>query len=45
VTAPQYAEGSAIAKIVCVQNHYNLAHRGDDDLIDLLAAQSVAYGV
>jgi pyridoxine 4-dehydrogenase len=43
VTAAQYDEGSAMTKIVCVQNHYNLAHRGDDDLIDHLAAQGVAY--
>jgi hypothetical protein len=26
-----------------VQNFYNLAHRGDDDLIDSLAAQGIAY--
>jgi pyridoxine 4-dehydrogenase len=29
--------------IVCVQNFYNLAHRSDDDLIDALAAQGIAY--
>ena len=34
---------AAIAKIVCVQNHYNLAHRQDDSLIDSLATQGVAY--
>jgi pyridoxine 4-dehydrogenase len=28
---------------VCVQNFYNLAHRVDDDLIDSLAAQGIAY--
>ncbi len=28
---------------MCVQNFYNVAHRGDDDLIDSLAAQGVAY--
>ena len=28
-----------IADIVCVQNHYNLAHRDDDALIDELAAR------
>jgi len=27
VTPPQIAEGRRIAPIVCVQNHYNLAHR------------------
>jgi aryl-alcohol dehydrogenase-like predicted oxidoreductase len=26
-----------------VQNFYNLAHRSDDDLIDALAAQGIAY--
>jgi len=29
--------------VVCVQNFYNLAHRDDDDLIDSLAAQGIAY--
>jgi pyridoxine 4-dehydrogenase len=28
---------------VCVQNLYDLAHRGDDTLIDRLAADSIAY--
>lgn len=43
VTAAQVAEAQAISPIVCVQNHYNLVHRQDDDLIDALAAQDVAY--
>ena len=43
VNAEQIAEAQAIAPIVCVQNFYNLAHRGDDDLIDALAAQGIAY--
>lgn len=43
VNAAQFAEGDAIAPIVCVQNHYNLAHRDDDALIDLLAARGIAY--
>ncbi|GAA2136657.1 aldo/keto reductase family oxidoreductase [Glycomyces algeriensis] len=42
-TAQQVAEAQAIAPIVCVQNMYNLAHRYDDDLIDRLAAQGIAY--
>ena len=37
VTASQIAEGRRICDIVCVQNHYNLAHRDDDALIDDLA--------
>ncbi|MFJ6951633.1 aldo/keto reductase family oxidoreductase [Micromonospora aurantiaca (nom. illeg.)] len=43
VTPEQVAEAQTIAPIVCVQNRYNLAHRGDDDLIDELARQGVAY--
>lgn len=43
VSAAQVAEAQAIAQIVCVQNQYNLAHRDDDDLIDALAAQRIAY--
>jgi pyridoxine 4-dehydrogenase len=42
-TAEQVAEARAIAPIVCVQNMYNLAHRHDDDLIDTLAADGIAY--
>src|SRR5580698_3732211 len=43
VTPTQIAEGRRICPIVCVQNHYNLAHRADDDLIDQLARDEVAY--
>jgi pyridoxine 4-dehydrogenase len=43
VTRAQIAEGRRIAGIVCVQNQYNLAHRGDDALIDDLAHDGVAY--
>jgi aryl-alcohol dehydrogenase-like predicted oxidoreductase len=43
VSAEQVAEAQSIAPIVCVQNFYNLAHRVDDDLIDALAAQGIAY--
>jgi pyridoxine 4-dehydrogenase len=43
VTAAQIAEGRRICEIVCVQNHYNLAHRADDALIDELARDGVAY--
>jgi pyridoxine 4-dehydrogenase len=39
----QVTEAQSIAPIVCVQNMYNLAHRDDDQLIDALAAQGVAY--
>lgn len=43
VTAAQIAEGRRICRIVCVQNQYNLAHRGDDALIDDLARDGTAY--
>ena len=43
VTAGQVAEAQSIAPVACVQNHYNLANRGDDDLIGSLAAQGIAY--
>lgn len=32
-----------IAAVVCVQNHYNLVHRVDDQMIDALAADGIAY--
>jgi aryl-alcohol dehydrogenase-like predicted oxidoreductase len=43
VTAAQVAEAQSIAKVVCVQNNYNLAHREDEALIDALARQGIAY--
>jgi pyridoxine 4-dehydrogenase len=43
VSATQIAEAQSIAPIVCVQNFYNLAHRVDDELIDTLEAQGIAY--
>lgn len=43
VTPTQIAEGRRICNIVCVQNHYNLAHRDDDALIDDLAQANIAY--
>ncbi len=43
VTPTQVAEAQRIAKVACVQNHYNLAHRDDDALIDALAQQGIAY--
>jgi pyridoxine 4-dehydrogenase len=42
-TPKQIADGGKIAKIVCVQNLYNLANRADDALIDTLAAEGIAY--
>jgi aryl-alcohol dehydrogenase-like predicted oxidoreductase len=42
-TAEQVAEARTIAPIACVQNMYNLAYRHDDELIDTLAEDSIAY--
>ncbi|AZN99373.1 aldo/keto reductase family oxidoreductase [Mesorhizobium sp. M9A.F.Ca.ET.002.03.1.2] len=42
-TSTQIREARRIAEIVCVQNQYNLAHRGDDNLIDELAREGIAY--
>jgi len=43
VTPRQLAEAQKIAKIVCVQNSFNIAQRDDDAFVDELAAQGVAY--
>jgi aryl-alcohol dehydrogenase-like predicted oxidoreductase len=43
VTPAQIAEGRRIAEVVCVQNHYNIAHRSDDALIDALGRDGIAY--
>jgi len=43
VTPAQIAQGRRICEIVCVQNHYNVAHRTDDALIDALAGGGIAY--
>ena len=41
---PEQVEAArSMTEIVCVQNMYNLAHRSDDDLIDHLAAEGIAY--
>jgi pyridoxine 4-dehydrogenase len=43
VTIQQIAEAQAIAPIVCVQNMYNIAFRQDDELIESLAEDGIAY--
>ena len=43
VTPTQVAQAQRIAKVVCVQNHYNLVHRHDDALIDELGQKGIAY--
>jgi aryl-alcohol dehydrogenase-like predicted oxidoreductase len=43
VTPAQVDEARRMVPIACVQNQYNLVHRGDDALIDALAADGIAY--
>jgi pyridoxine 4-dehydrogenase len=43
VSAKQLAEAQKLTEIVCIQNFYNLAQRGDDEFIDDLAEQGIAY--
>jgi pyridoxine 4-dehydrogenase len=43
VTPRQLEEAQKITRIVCIQNLYNVANRGDDNFIDELARQGVAY--
>ena len=43
VTVQMLAEAQSIARVVCVQNHYNVVHRADDPLVDALAREGIAY--
>jgi pyridoxine 4-dehydrogenase len=43
VSAGQLAEAQSIAPVVCVQNRYNIARRGDDALVDATARQGIAF--
>ncbi len=43
VTTQQLAEAQSIARVVCVQNHYNLVHRDDDPMVDALAREGIPY--
>jgi pyridoxine 4-dehydrogenase len=43
VSAEQLAEAQKVTEIVCIQNFYNVAQRGDDEFIDALAGQGIAY--
>ncbi len=42
-TPAQVRLARSITELACVQNHYNLAHRNDDALVDELAAAGIAY--
>lgn len=43
VTPAQLRAAQKIAPVVCIQNLYNIANRGDDSFLDALAAQGIAY--
>jgi pyridoxine 4-dehydrogenase len=43
VSAQQLTAAQAITEIVCIQNFYNVAQRGDDAFVDDLAKQGIAY--
>jgi pyridoxine 4-dehydrogenase len=43
VTMKQVEEAKRIVPVACVQNMYNLAHRSDDGLIDVLAGEGIPY--
>ena len=43
VTVGQLAEAQHVARVVCVQNQYNLAHRADDPLLDRCAEEGIAF--
>jgi aryl-alcohol dehydrogenase-like predicted oxidoreductase len=43
VSPRQLAEAQKVTEIVCIQNFYNAAQRGDDGFINDLARQGIAY--
>jgi aryl-alcohol dehydrogenase-like predicted oxidoreductase len=43
VTMRQLDEAQRIAPVACVQNHYNLVHRDDDEMIVTLSEMGVPY--
>jgi pyridoxine 4-dehydrogenase len=43
ISREQLAEAQRITEIVCVQNFYNVAQRGDDAFIEELAKKGIAY--
>jgi pyridoxine 4-dehydrogenase len=42
-TTQTFADAKTIATVVCVQNHYNVAHRHDDPLVDVLARAGIPF--
>ncbi len=43
VTLPQLREAQGIAPVVCVQNHYNLAHREAEELVQVCAREGIGF--
>ncbi len=43
VSPEQLSGAQKISEVVCVQNFYNITHRDDDDLIEEIARQGIAY--
>lgn len=43
VTPDQLEQARRIVPVSCVQNHYNLVHRGDDALVDNCAEAGIAF--
>jgi pyridoxine 4-dehydrogenase len=43
VTTQGFADADAVARIVCVQNHYDVTHRHDDPLVDALARAGIPF--
>jgi aryl-alcohol dehydrogenase-like predicted oxidoreductase len=43
VDAEQLAEAQSITPVACIQNFYNIAHRVDDDLVELTARLGIAF--
>jgi pyridoxine 4-dehydrogenase len=43
VDTAQLARARNVTEIAAVQNHYNLAHREHDDVVDLCAAEAIAF--
>jgi pyridoxine 4-dehydrogenase len=42
-TSSQLTEAQGMAPVVTVQNHYNLVHREDDELVDRCAREGIAF--
>ena len=42
-TSSQLTEAQAMAPVVTIQNHYNLVHRDDDELVDRCAGEGIAF--